>query len=110
MWCSATDTDVKLLGRVDSGASFLTMGVFECDISHRLCVAVLCMLYKSRCNSMHPLYGALLVPYVPVRVTRGALVSHPNTYEPSRCSTSQFRMTFILLSVSLLYDFADAVL
>ena len=25
---------------------------------------------------MHPLYGALPVPYVPVRVTRGALVAY----------------------------------
>ena len=25
---------------------------------------------------MHPLYGALLVPFVPVRVTRRALVAH----------------------------------
>ena len=29
---------------------FLTGGVFECDISHRRSVAVLCMLYKIRCN------------------------------------------------------------
>ena len=29
---------------------------------------------------MHPLYGALLVPYVPVRVTRGAvMLSHIGT-------------------------------
>ena len=29
-----------------SGARFLTGGVFQCDISHRRSVAVLCMLYK----------------------------------------------------------------
>ena len=29
---------------------------------------------------MHPLYGALPVPYVPGRVTRGALVAHRYTY------------------------------
>ena len=46
--------------------------MFECDLAHRRSVAVLCMLYKIRCNPMHPLYGALRVPYVPVRVTRGA--------------------------------------
>ena len=34
----------------NSGARFLTGGVFECDISHRRSVAVLCMLYKIRCN------------------------------------------------------------
>ena len=41
---------------------FLTGGVFECDISHRRSVAVLCMLYKIRCNPEHPLNGALPGP------------------------------------------------
>ena len=35
-------------------------------------MAVLCMLYKIRCNPKHPLCGTLPVPYVSVRVTRGA--------------------------------------
>ena len=64
-----------ILDRVVSSASFLTGGVFECDLAHRRSVAVLCMLYKIRCNPMHPLFGALPVPYVPVRVTRGARTS-----------------------------------
>ena len=37
---------------------------------------------------MHPLYAALSVPYVPVRVTRGA-IAHRYTYAPPRCRTSQ---------------------
>ena len=37
--CSA-DTHLKLLDRAVSGAWFLTGGVFECDIAHRLFVAV----------------------------------------------------------------------
>ena len=49
-WCSAADTHLKLLDRAASGSRFLTGGVFECDISHRRSVAVLCMLYKIRCN------------------------------------------------------------
>ena len=53
---------------------------------------------------MHPLCGALPVPYVPVRVTRGALIAHRYTYAPPRCRTSQYRMTFIPLSVSLWND------
>ena len=53
VWCSAADTHLRLLDRVVSGASFLTRGVFECDLAHRRSVAVLCMLYKIRCNSMH---------------------------------------------------------
>ena len=50
---------------------------------------------------MHPLYGALSVPYVPVRVTRGAVIAHRYTYAPPRCRTSQYRGTFIPWSVSL---------
>ena len=63
VWCSAADTHLRLMDCVVSGASFLTGGVFECDLAHRRSVAVLCMLYKIMCNLMHPLYGALLVPY-----------------------------------------------
>ena len=50
VWCSAADAHLKLLDRVVSGARFISGGVFECDISHRRSVAVLCMLYKIRCN------------------------------------------------------------
>ena len=64
VWCSAADTHLKLLYRAVSGTQFLTGGVFECDISHRRSVAVLCMLYKIRCNPVHPLNGALPGPYV----------------------------------------------
>ena len=55
VWCSAADTHLKLLGRAVSGARLLTGSVFECDIAHRRSVAVLCVLYKIRCNPMHPL-------------------------------------------------------
>ena len=58
---------------------------------------------------MHPLCGALPVPYVPVRVTRGALIAHRYTYAPLRCRTSQYRRTFIPLSVSLWNDLVDPV-
>ena len=50
VWCSAADTHLKLLDRVVSGARFLIESVFEYDIAHRRSVAVLCMLYKIRCN------------------------------------------------------------
>ena len=99
VWCSAADTHLKLLDRVVSGARFLTGGVFECDLAHRRSVAVLNMLYKIRCNLMHLLYGALPVP---VEVTRGTVIAHLYTYAPPCCRTSQFRMTFIPLSVTLL--------
>ena len=85
VWCSAADTHLKLLDRAVSGTRFLAGGVFECDIFHRRSVAVMCMLYKIRCNPVHPLNGALHGPYVPARVTRGALVAHRYTYAPPRC-------------------------
>ena len=50
VWCSAADTHLKLLDRAVSDARFLTGGVFQCDIAHRRSEAVLCMLYKIRCN------------------------------------------------------------
>ena len=101
VWCSSADTHLKLLDRAVSGARFLAGGVFECDISHRQSVAVLCMLYKIRCNPVHPLNGALPGPYVPVRFTRGALVAHRYTYSPPRCRTLQYSRSFIPFSVSL---------
>ena len=107
VWCSAADTHLRLTDRVISGASFLTGGVFECDPVHRRSVAVLCMLYKIRYNPLHPLYGALPVPYVPVRVTRGA--AHRYTYTPPRCRIPPCRRTFIPLSVSLWNDLSDPV-
>ena len=109
VWCSATDTHLKLLDRGGSGARFLTGGVFECDISHRRSVAVLCMLYKIRCNPVQTLNGALPGPYVPARVTRSALVAHWYTYAPPRCRTLQYSRTFIPFSVSLWNDLANPV-
>ena len=84
--------------------------MFECDLAHRHSVAVLCMLYKIRCKPMHPLCGALPVPYVPVRGTRGAVIAHGFTHAPPRCRISQYRRTFIPLSVSLWNDLSYPML
>ena len=109
VWCSAADTNLKLLDRVVSGACFLAGGVLNCDVSHCLSVAVMFMLYKIRCNPKRPLCGALPVPYVPVQVTRGALIAHRYTFAPPRCRTSQYPRTFIPFSVSLWNDLVDPV-
>ena len=100
-WCSVADKHLKLVDGAVSGARFLTGAVFEYDTAHRRSVAVLCMLYKIRCNPVHPPNGALPGPYVPVRVTRGSLVAHQFTYARPRCRTQQYSRTFIPLSVSL---------
>ena len=109
VWCSAADTHLKLHDREVSGACCLAGFVLHCNISHRRSVAVLCMLYKIRSNPMHPLCGALPVSYVPVRVTRGTLIAHRYTYAPPRCRTSQYRRSFIPISVSLWNDLVDPV-
>ena len=76
VWCSAVNTRLKLLECAVSGARFRTGGVFECDIAHYRSVAVLCMLYKIRCNPMHPINDAIPGPYVPVRATLSDPVEH----------------------------------
>ena len=55
VWCLAANTHLRQLDPVVSDASFLTWGVFECDLAHRRSVAVLCMLYKIRCNNTNSL-------------------------------------------------------
>ena len=58
---------------------------------------------------MHPLYGALPIPYVPVQVTLCALVPHWYTYMPPLSGALQYHGTFLPLSVSQWNDFADPV-
>ena len=58
---------------------------------------------------MHPLSGALPLPYVRARATRGALVAHRHSFAPPRCRTSQYRKSFVPLSVSLWNDLSDPV-
>ena len=48
----------------------------ECNLAHRRSVAALCMLFKIKSNPMHPLSGALPLPYLSARVTRGAFVTY----------------------------------
>ena len=110
VWCWAADTHLKLLDRAVSGSRFLIEGVFECNIAHRPSVAVLCMLYKIRCNPCTLLMLLDLPgPYVPVLVNRFALVAHQYIYAPPRHKTSQCRRTFIPLSVSLWNDLANPI-
>ena len=58
---------------------------------------------------MHPRYGTLANPCVPVRVTRGAAIAYRYSYAPPRCRSSLYRRTFIHLSLSLLNNLGDPV-
>ena len=107
-WCSAADTHLEVLDRVVSGATFLTGGVFECDLAHRRSVAVLCMLYKIRCNPNTPsLWCSTCAVCAGAGYTRR--IAHRYTYAPLRCRTSLYRRTFISLSVSLWNDLCGPV-
>ena len=64
------------------------------------------MLFKIKSNPMNHLSGVLPLPYVPARVT---LVAHRYSFVPPRCRTSQYRRTFVPLSVSLRNDLSDPV-
>ena len=109
VWCSAADSHLNLLDRVVRSAGFLAGDVLECNLAHRRSVAQLCMLFKIKSNPMHPLSGALPLPYVPAPVTLGALVVHRQSFAPPRFRTSQYHRTFVPLSVSLLNDLSDPV-
>ena len=112
-YCSATNSHLKLLDRVVRSAGFLPGGVLECNLAHRRSVAELCMLFKIKSNPMHHLSGALPLPYVPVRVTRGAFVAHIGTRSsllavgllsiaealcPSRCLIETILVTLCLMA------------
>ena len=104
LWCGARCRYTpKITEPCGSGAWFLTAVVFECNIAHRLSVAVLCMMYTIRCNPRHSLYGALPLPCVQARLTRGALVAHRHAYI---CASSLQNLTvshdfYFPLSVSV---------
>ena len=85
VWCSAAVSHLKLLDRVVRSAGFLAGGVLECSLAHRRSVAELCMLFKIKSNPMHPLSCALPLPYVPARVTRGALIAHRHSFASPHC-------------------------
>ena len=109
MWCSAADSRLRLLDNVVRCAGFLVSGILECNLAHRRSVAELCMLFKIKSNPLHPLSGAVPLPYVPAHVTRGALVAHRHSFAPPPCRTSQYHRTIVPLSVSLWNDLSDAV-
>ena len=109
LWCSAADSHLKLVDRVVTSVGFLAGGVLEWNLVHRRFVAVLCTLFKIKSTPMHPFSGALPLPCVPARVTLGALVAHRDSFAPPRCRTSQYRRTFVPLSVSLWNNLGDNV-
>ena len=58
---------------------------------------------------MHHLGGAWPLLYVPASVTRAAFVALRRSFVPPHCRTSEFRKTFVPLSVCLWNDVSDHV-
>ena len=108
VWCSAADSHLKPLYRVVRSAGFLAGCILECNLAYRRSVAELCMLLKIKSNPMHPLSGALPLPYVPAGVTHDALVAHRHPFVvgllsntesmcPSRCLFGTILVTLCLM-------------
>ena len=51
-------------------AGFIVGGILECNLEHQRSVAVLCMPFKIKSNTMHPQCDSLHFLYVLVSVTR----------------------------------------
>ena len=91
------------------GCYFFAGGGLEYNLTHRQSVAVSCMLFNIKSNLRQPLSGALPLPYVSAHVTRGALVAHRHSLAAPRCRTSQYRRTFVPLSLSLWNDLGCSI-
>ena len=108
--CSAAVKHLKLLEHLFRGASFLTGCMFECNIAHCRSESVLCMLYKIRCNPMHPRYAWRFIRAISESAYYKWCIGRTWVYlGPHRCRTSQYHRTFISLSVSLQNDLSDPV-
>ena len=78
VWCAVADTHLKQLDRVA-----IVVPVFELGVCLSVTLRIVdlwqycigCIRSVITCKQMHPLYGALPVPYVPVYVTRGILAA-----------------------------------
>ena len=107
------------MDRVVRSAVCLAYSVLESNISHRRSVAALCMLFKIKSNTMHPLSGALPVPYMPIITCRQLFFStlqwlflrctvqwnsHQQKFLFFLFLTSQYRRNFVTFLVSLWND------
>ena len=109
MWCSAATHTLNYWTELSGVLVFLPVGVLECNLAHRRSVAELCTLFKIKSNPMHPLSGALPLSYEPARVTRDGLVDDRHSFAPPRCRASQYRRSFVPISVSLWNDLSYPV-
>ena len=61
VWCSAGDTDLKLLGRVVSGVSFQLVACLSVHWTLLICGSITYAIYKIRCT-LSSVHSTLPVP------------------------------------------------
>ena len=61
-------------------------------------MASLCMFYKIRANGVHPVNQWMPPPFVPGRLTRGAVEAHGQSVTLRRVRKSQFARTLFCSS------------
>ena len=70
-------------------SAFYYLQIVPCIIVIIIIIKLLLLLLLLLLNYCYYYYYYLHMPYVPVRVTRGALVAHRYIYAPPRCRTTQ---------------------
>ena len=100
VWSSAANCHLKLLDKNLRSCKFLIPDL-EVDLGHRRVVSSLCMLYKIFHNPRHPLNGKLPDFFQPARVTRYSLRANSLAFVAVRCSTEQYKRSFIPATAGL---------
>ena len=95
VWGSSAEGHLALLNRIVDRVGQLSNGLVQCNLQHRRNVAALCMLYKVRANSAHPLNSRLPPPYVPPRALRHHARHHAHQLSSVHSRTSQYQRTFV---------------
>ena len=104
VWISSAAQHLKLLDSVASRARYFFSDCGRFNLDHRSLVSCLCMLYKFFFSENHPLSGAIPPIAVHRKPTRASLVAHEFNLTNVRCSTEQFKRSFIPFSVSVWND------
>ena len=95
VWNSSADGHLALLNHIVNRVTRLSNGLVQCSLEHRRNVAALCMLYKVRANTAHPLNGRLPQQYVPPRALRRQARTHAHQLSPVFCRSVQYQRTFV---------------
>ena len=105
--CLAADTQVKLLDRVFSCASFLTLGVFECDIcSLSICVSIIYAVQAQVKPDALSLWCSTCVVFASAGYTRCFVLTSVYLCASSLQNLA-LQQAFFFHSVSLLNEITD---